>query len=176
MNREFSSKSATYGVTREITSSSDMPFRSVNHFRRSIRRVGHADVARRLGREDLVDDRELLVVVRDFLEHAQRERQLLGALHVADERGQAIGPFSTSTSTTQFFSCSSSTPFIDGDPEALAQAEQRVVAAVLAQLLQRAPAIGLLGELVGRFLDRALESAILGEQAENHFFYFLPGC
>src|SRR3569832_426876 len=133
--------------------------------------VGHPDVARRRAGEDLVDDRELRVVIGDLLEHAKRERQLLGALHVADERGQHHRALLDEDVDDPVLLLLVLAAHHRGHADPLAQPEQCFVATVLAELLQRAPAIGLLGELVRRFFDRALESAVLGEQAENHFFF-----
>src|SRR5690606_27622375 len=55
-----------------------------------------------------------------------------------------------------------------GDAEALAEAEQRVVATVVAQLLERGPTVRLLGELVRRLVDRLLQRALFRKQLEHH--------
>src|SRR6185503_17807489 len=51
---------------------------------------------------------------------------------------------------------------------------QRLLGAVLAERLERAPPVGLLRQLVDRALDRALERLFLGEQPEHHVARKLP--
>jgi hypothetical protein len=94
--------------------------------------------------------------------------QHLGALQVALERGQrgrALGGQDLDHPGLLLLVLDL---VVAGDVPALAQTDQGVIRAVLAQLLERGPSVGLLRQLVGGALDRALQRLFFREQAEHH--------
>ena len=53
-------------------------------------------------------------------------------------------------------------------PQRLHRPNSASSVAVFLELLERTPAVGLLGELVRRLLDRLLKRSLFGKQPEHH--------
>jgi hypothetical protein len=107
-------------------------------------------------------------VIGDALEHAQWERQLLRGLHVplqGDERRAALLDQDIYDPVLLLLVLDT---LHRRDREPLAQAVQRVVGGLVAELFECRPTVRLLRELVGGLLDRLLKRALFRKQPEHH--------